>query len=59
MHGQALQPVVDDQAEEQTEDAEQNTDQQQLVAIDAEELDLREVRKPQIGLARRFWGRLG
>src|SRR5207249_8954995 len=58
-NGQALKPAVNDQAEEQPENAEQNTDHQELVAIDAEELDLRKVRKLQTGLTRRFRGRLG
>ena len=51
MHGQILQADIDGQAEDQSEDAEENAEQQQLVAVDAEEIDLREIGKLQIGFA--------
>src|SRR5271169_1789873 len=52
MHRQILQPGVDDQAEAQSEDAEQNPDQQQLVPINriVEKPDRGEIGKLQVGL---------
>ena len=54
MHGQLLEPHVNGEAEEQSENAEQNSEKQQRVAICAEELHLRQVRKFQVGLAAHF-----
>src|SRR5208337_48428 len=45
--GQVFQAAVTDQAKEQSEDTEQNSDHQQIVAIDAQELDLMQVRELQ------------
>ena len=57
--GKVFQAAVNNQSKEQPKDAEQNAEHQAGVATDAEELDLREVGKLQIGLAGSSLGRLG
>ncbi len=53
MHRQVLQPHIDRHAKAQPEQAEQDSDQQQFVAIDGaiEEADLRKVGQFQGGFA--------
>ncbi len=51
VHGEILEAAVDHQAEDEAEDAEQDAEEQQLVAVDAEELDLRQVGQLQVGFA--------
>ena len=59
MHGQIFQAAVDGQAEDQPEDAEENAEEQQLVAVDAEKVDLGEVGELEIGFAAGFLSGLG
>ncbi len=59
MHWHIPQAGVNDQAEAQAEDAEQNADHQQAVAVNAEEQYLREIGKFQAGFAAHFVGGLG
>ena len=59
MNGQVFQSAVDDQAEEQAKDAEQNAEEEQLMAVDAEKLHLRQVGKFEIWPRRRLLGRFG
>ena len=53
MHGQVLQAHIDDHAEAEPEDAEQNADEKQAVAVDGaiQEADGRKVGKFQRGFA--------
>ena len=59
MHRHLPQAGIDDEAETQTEDAEQNANHQQAMAVDAEEENLREIGKLQAGFAADFVGGLG
>ena len=59
MHGHLPQAGVNDQAEAQAEDAEQDADHQQAMAVDAEEQYLREIGKFQSWLRRPLRGRVG
>ena len=45
VHRQIFQALVDDQAEDQPKDAEENPEQQQLVAVDAKKVHLRKIGK--------------
>ena len=45
MHGQVLQPHEDDHAKAEAEDAEQQPNRQQTMAVHAEERDRRKVRQ--------------
>src|SRR5262249_40089563 len=51
MHGQILQPHVNGQAESESKEAEHDSDQQQLVAVDSQEAYRREVREFEAGLS--------
>ena len=51
VHRQVLQAAVNGQSEDQSENAKQNSDRQQLVPVDAKKGDLREVGKFQARLA--------
>ena len=57
VHRQILQAHEDGESEDQSEDAEEDAEQQELVAVDAEEIDLREIREAQVGLTARGFRR--
>src|SRR5207247_5691593 len=54
MHGQGLQSAVDDQTEEQTERADNEPECEQLMSVDAEEVDRRQIRDLEVGFSTRF-----
>jgi len=58
VHRQVFQPRVDGQSEKQAEDAEDDANREQLVAVNAEELNLRKIRQLQIGFAAGLRSRL-
>ena len=51
MHGQIFEAAIDDQAESKSEDAEEDAEQEQLVAVDAEKRDRGEVRELEVRFA--------
>jgi hypothetical protein len=54
MHGKIFQAAVNHQAEDESENAKENTEEKEFVAVDAEELDLGEVGELKTGFAASF-----
>jgi hypothetical protein len=61
MDGQILQLLVDDEAEQETERADDEADEQEIVAVNRaiEELDAREIGQHEVGFAARVMRRRG
>ena len=59
MHGHVSEARVDNQSESQAKNTKQDANHQQPVAVDAEKQYLRQVGKPQAGLAAGFMSGLG
>jgi len=56
MDGEILEAAIDGEAEEQAEDADEQAEEEELVAVDAEKRNFGEVGKLEICFAARFVG---